>query len=177
MGRQFWDNLGTFVLALALGILVWIVALNEVNPIQEKAFAQPVPITLINTPPNVILTGNVPSRATVTIRAPQQVWLSLSAQQIQVSADLGGLGPGTHTVDLQAKVGADSARVTHIDPASITLTLEESESRACPVTVQPLGTLALGYEADPAQVTPAQVTLQGPASAVTAVSACLVRVS
>ena len=54
MGRRVWDTLGTLLVALVLAILVWIVALNEVNPIQEKTFGQSVPITLINTPPNDI---------------------------------------------------------------------------------------------------------------------------
>jgi YbbR domain-containing protein len=177
MGRRVWETLGTLAVALALAILVWVVALNEVNPIQEKTFAQPVPITLINTPPNMILTGNVANRATLTIRAPQQVWLTLSAQQIQVTADLGGLGPGTHSLDLQPKVDADSAEVTHIDPLSITVTLEQSAARVCPITVQSVGTLALGYEADAPQVTPPQVTLEGPASAVAAVSTCQAHIS
>src|SRR5689334_7608101 len=103
MGRRLWDTLGTLVVALALALLVWIVALNEVNPIQQRTFGQSVPITLINIPPNTLLTGNVNNRATVTIRAPQQVWLTLSAQQIQLTADLGGLGPGTYPVDVVGK--------------------------------------------------------------------------
>ena len=177
MARRRGETLGTLVVALALAILVWIIALNEVNPIQEKTFGQSVPITLINTPPNTILIGNVVNRATVTIRAPQQVWLTLSAQQIQLTADLGGLGPGTHSIDLLGKVNADSAEVTHTDPQSITVTLEQSETRICPVTLQPTGALALGYQADTPQMTPDQVTLEGPASAVSAVSVCQARVS
>ena len=177
MGRRVWDTLGTLVVALVLAILVWIVALNEVNPIQEKTFGQSVPITLINTPPNAILSGNLSNRATVTIRAPQQVWLTLSAQQIQLTADLGGLGPGTHSVDLIGKVNADSAEVTHTDPQSITVTLEQSATRICPINIQQVGALALGYEADAPQMTPGQVTLEGPASAVAAVSACQARIS
>lgn len=177
MARRIWDNLGTFLVALALAVLVWIIALNEVNPIQEKTFGQSVPISLINIPPNMILTGNAVNRATLTIRAPQQVWLTLSAPQIQVTADLGGLGPGTYSLKLQATVNADSAEVTNIDPPSVTVTLEKSESRVCPIAVQPIGTLALGYAADPPQLTPGQVTLQGPSSAVSAVSSCVVRIS
>jgi YbbR domain-containing protein len=177
MGRRIWDVLGTLAVSLVLAILVWVVALNEVNPIQEKTFPQSVPITLINTPPNTILTGNVTNRATVTVKAPQQVWLTLTAQQIQVVADLGGLLPGTHSVGLVGAVNADSAEVTHTDPQSITVTLEQSASRVCPVIVQPIGTLALGYAADAPQINPAQVTLQGPASAVSDVSFCQARIS
>ncbi len=93
------------------------------------------------------------------------------------TADLGGLGPGTYTVTVQVKVNADSAEVTNKDPAFITVTLEQSASRVCPVTVQSAGTLALGYEADVPQLTPSAVTLQGPASAVAAVNACQAKVS
>src|SRR5258706_5163941 len=118
MARRIWETMGTLVVALVLAVLVWVVALNEVNPIQEKVFPQLVPITLINTPPNTILTGNVSNRATVTIRAPQQVWLTLTAQQIQLVADLGSLAAGTHSVDLVGTVNAESAEITHIDPPS-----------------------------------------------------------
>src|SRR5215831_19437515 len=83
MGRRIWENLGTFLVALALAVLVWIVALNESNPIQQKAFGQTVPINLINTPPNTIVTNNGANRAVVSIRAPQQTWLTLAPQQIQ----------------------------------------------------------------------------------------------
>ena len=177
MGRRIWDNVGTFLVALVLAILVWVIALNEGNPLQEKTFSQPVAISLMNTPPNAILTGNVANRAQVTIRAPAQIWLTLAAAQIQVTADLGGLAPGTHSITLQAKVNADSARVTHIDPAAITVTLELAASRSCPVEAQPSGTPALGYLADQAQLTPSQVIVQGPASAVASVSNCVARIS
>jgi YbbR domain-containing protein len=80
-------------------------------------------------------------------------------------------------VDVVGKINADSAEVTHTDPQSITVTLEQSQTRVCPIVVQSVGTLALGYEADLPEVTPAQITLDGPASAVSAVSACQVRVS
>jgi YbbR domain-containing protein len=177
MRRRLWGNLGTFLVALALAILVWGIALNEQNPIVEKTYTQALPISLVNTPPNMILTGNGANRAQVTIRAPQQVWLTLSPQQIEVSADLGSLSPGIHTVPLQAKVNADSSRVTSIDPVSITVTLEQSQSRTCAIEVQPTGSLALGYAADQPELSPSQVTLQGPSSAVSAVSSCVVRIS
>lgn len=177
MARRLWDNLGTLLVALTLAVLVWIIALNEVNPIQDRTFGQSVAINLINTPPNMIITSNVTNRATLTIRAPQQTWQTLVAQQIQVTADLGGLGPGTYTVKLQAKVAADSAEVTSIDPDAITVSLEQGETRVCPITVQTVGTLALGYEADPPQLSPAQVTLQGPSSSVSAVDTCQAKIS
>ena len=177
MARRFWENLGTFLLALILAILVWIVALNEENPIEEKPFTQPVAITLLNMPSDMIVIGAVANRTFVTIKAPRLVWDKLTAQQIEVTADLGQLGPGTHLVPLQARVDAASSRVTALNPISITVVLERQEARACPVQLIQSGAPALGYEADQAQLVPGQVTLEGPASAVASVAACVARIS
>src|SRR5205085_11033806 len=122
------ENLGTFALALILAILVWIVALNEENPIQESAFPQQVTVALRNTPANMILISPaVPPQSRVTIRAPRQVWQLLTEQQISVVADLGQLGPGTHIITPTAIVNADSAKVVKLDPATITVVLEREE--------------------------------------------------
>lgn len=177
MAQRLWENLGTFLLALVLAVLVWIVALNQENPIEDHVFPQPVPITLLNTPVDMILTGAVAKTTQVTIRAPHLVWQTLSASQIHITADLGNLGPGTISVPLASTVDADSSRVISMDPPTITVTLERSQSRACPITVLPTGTPALGYAADVPQLSPTQVILQGPASAVSSVTSCVARIS
>src|SRR5258706_5716429 len=133
MARRVWENLGTFALALILAILVWIVALNEENPIEEAPFSQPVAIALRNTPANMILISPGATEASVTIRAPRQVWQTLTEQQISVAADLSQLGPGTHVITPTAIVTADNAKVVKIVPANITVVLEREETRACPV--------------------------------------------
>jgi YbbR domain-containing protein len=177
MIRRLWKNLGTFLLAMALALLVWIVALNQENPIEDRAFGQPVPITLLNTPADMILTGAVAKTTQVTIRAPRLVWQTLSAKQIRISADLGNLGPGAYTLRLESSVDADSSRVISMDPPSISVALERSQSRACPISVLPIGTPALGYAADQTQLSPSHVILQGPASAVSSVTSCVARIS
>jgi hypothetical protein len=89
MARRVWENLGTFLLALILATLVWVIALNEENPIVENTFTRPVAIALRNTPANMILIAPVTTEATVKIRAPRLVWQTLTEQQISVVADLG----------------------------------------------------------------------------------------
>jgi YbbR domain-containing protein len=177
MARRVWENLGTFVLAMILAILVWVVALNEENPIEEGIFSQSVAVRLRNAPTNMILIDPGASQATVTIRAPRQVWQTLTEQQISVVADLGQRGPGTYTVTLQAEVNADSSKVVSIDPPEITVVFEREETRACPVTLTRTGTAALGYEAAPAVLTPNQINIEGPASTVARVADCVARVT
>lgn len=178
VARRLWENLGTLVLALIVAGMVWVVALDEENPLEENTFSQPLPILLANLPDNMILINPTAATSTeITLRAPRLIWQSLSLSQFQVVADLANLGSGTHEVPLQAQVEADSTRIVRLEPAAITVTLEELISRDCPITVQQVGTLALGYEDEPPQLSTDHVTLSGPASAVEAVTTCVVRVS
>ena len=45
MARRMWENLGTFVLALFLAALVWIVASNEENPLETAPSPSRCPST------------------------------------------------------------------------------------------------------------------------------------
>ena len=178
MARRLWENLGTLILALIVAGMVWVVALDEENPLEENTFSQPLPILLANLPDNMILLNPVAAVSSdITLRAPRLVWQTLSLSQFHVVADLANLGPGTHEVALQAQVDADSTRIIRLEPAAITVTLEELLSRECPITVEQRGTLALGYAAATPQLSANHVTVSGPASAVESVTACLVRVS
>ena len=178
MARRFWENLGTFALAVIVAAMVWVIALDEENPLEENTFSQPVPVQLLNLPSNMILLAPTTGSTTeIKLKAPRLVWQNLTLSQVRVIADLSALGPGTHDVPLQATVDADSTRIVELNPNTITVTLEELISRPCPVTVEERGTLALGYAAGEPQLSADQVTLTGPASAVEAVTACVVRVS
>jgi YbbR domain-containing protein len=178
VARRFWENVGTFVLALIVAGMVWFVALDEENPLERNTFSQPLPIQLINLPNNMILLSPAaPGTAEVTLSAPREVWQSLSASQFKVVADLAGLGPGTHAVPLQVTLEADSTRIVSFEPAAITVTLEELISRDCPIVVEQTGTPALGYAAGPPQLSTSSATVTGPTSAVDAVDRCVVRLS
>jgi YbbR domain-containing protein len=180
MARRIWENLGTFVLALILAVLVWIVALDEENPLEERAFDQLVPVELVNLPPDMLLVSPGTARTRVFLRAPRLVWQQLTLNDITVTADLSGRGPGTHedvTLVATLNEGLDSTKVIRLDPDTITVVLEGQGSRACPIEVQQTGIPALGYAADPPQLGTETVLLEGPAPAVDSVAACVVRVS
>ncbi|MCC6191269.1 MAG: hypothetical protein IT318_19785 [Anaerolineales bacterium] len=180
MARRLWENLGTFLLAVILALLVWVVALNEENPLETRDFAQQVPVELVNLPPNMILVSPGTARTRVTLIAPRLVWQELSLADIQVTADLGGLDPGTHPdVPLNVTINPerDSVRLVRLNPDTITVTLEGLESRSCPVEVQQSGTPAVGYEAGVPRLGDQTVILEGPVPAVESVVACVVRYS
>jgi YbbR domain-containing protein len=177
MARRLWDNLGTLLLALILGILVWVVALNEENPVETRPLSQTVVVDLVGKPDDMIILGSVISRTQVTVRAPRLVWERLSPRDVRVVADLAGLPPGTHTVPLQAEISADNARIEGLDPGAVTLTLERSDTREVPVEVEVTGVPAPGYEAGATRLGAEFATVSGPASAVASVADLSARVS
>jgi YbbR domain-containing protein len=170
MARWLWDNLRTFGFALLLAILVWVVAVNEENPIEERVFPQLVPVKLLNLGPDLMIMGNPSLLTSVTIRAPQLVLDTLTLGDIHVTADLKEVTAGTYSVPLVATLDLTSAHLTHVDPGSLTLTIEKRATRELPVRLEQNGDLARGYEAGAVTLVPYTTTLSGPASLVDSVS-------
>ncbi len=176
MLRALWNNVGTLILAFLLAVLVWVVAVNEENPIEERTLTQGVPVEIVRSE-DMILMDTSASRVQVTLRAPRQSWSRLSAQQVHVTANVEGLEPGTWPVALAARVDLDGARVVDIQPAEITVTIERSDTRQVPVEVEITGEPAAGYEAEQPVLEPESVTVSGPAPAVARVSRVEARLS
>ena len=170
MARWLWDNLRSFGLSLLLAILVWAVAVNEQNPIEERVFPQLVPVRVLNLGSDLMIMGNPSLVTSVTIRAPKLVLDTLTLGDIQVTADLKQVRAGTYAVPLAATLDLPTARLTHVDPSALTLTIEERATRELPVRLEQNGDVARGYEAGVASLVPYTTTLSGPASLVDSVS-------
>ncbi len=176
MLRRIWDNTGTLLLAFLLAALVWIVAVNEENPVEGRVLSA-VPIELVGKPDDMMIIGSVISSTQVSVTAPRLTLAELTARQVRVSADISSLGPGTHSVRLVADVPEGSVRSVTIDPEEITITLERSAVREMPVDVTLLGEPAAGYESEPPTLSADTVTVSGPSSAVGRVASIMARLS
>ncbi|MBN1311331.1 MAG: hypothetical protein JXB30_07915 [Anaerolineae bacterium] len=161
-------NLTSFVLSLLLGVTVWIVASQEQNPVEEKEFQSPVPISVEGLGSGLLITNDYPKNTTLRLRAQHNTWLSLSKEDIQVTADLTGLGPGTHHVPLDIDI-AERTRLVFTNPSSIQVDIEEERQREMPIHVN-LTEPATGYAAETPIIDPPRVIIQGPRSAVDLVS-------
>ncbi len=177
MGRWFWENVGTLLLALLLALLVWVVAVNEENPTEERTFGELVAVELMNTPANLIRVGPVATETLVTIRAPRSTWEELTAEQIHLSANLAGQTPGTHDIAVDWRLDQPTALVVKLTPAFIRVTLESRATRELPISVEASGEVAQGYEASAPRPSIARVAITGPASAVDRVSQIIASIS
>src|SRR6266498_4843997 len=79
--RLFARNLRTFLLALVLGISVWVSAVSAADPNEVRAFPHPIPLEVIGQDPSLILINDIPSTVEVSLRAPRSVWESLITKE------------------------------------------------------------------------------------------------
>jgi len=166
MRRWLWDNFESLLFAVLLALSIWMAGVSAADPIEERVFPGAIPITYDGPADGLVVVGDKPEEARLTVRAPISVWERLTSAELQVVADLTTLQGGGHTVVLQPSVGATGARITSVDPPQINLTIEQASEVAVPVRVQVSGEPAAGYRAETPTVEPTEVTVVGPASVV-----------
>lgn len=177
MIRWFIRNISTLILSLALAVTIWIVALNEEDPFEEKVFPESLPVTIANLPEGMVLVGGPLPAVDVSIRAPQSVWASLAPDQLRVTVDLSGVESGPVSLPLTATVDNRDARVIAITPAQVQVVVETIVNRSVPVRLEITGQPATSYQADEGRVTPNQASVSGPASAADSVSELVARIN
>ncbi len=160
--RRIFENLSLFGLALVLALIVWMTAANEENPIEERVFPRPITVTLIDLPPDMVLANPTATEATITIRAPAQIWATMASNQLEVSADLSSLSSGWHIVPLQTRVLAPDAEVIAVEPSEISIELERIVASSVPVVLSLRGEPAVGYAADSPVLSTSSVSVTGP---------------
>ncbi len=174
--RWLWENKGSFLISLILAFTVWVAAVTAEDPTVERTFEQPIPIQYIAPRTGLVVVGDPPKSAHITLRAPQSVWAQLTAEDLHLQVDLSRLEPGAYTIPLQPTVDRKPTRITQIDPQSVRITIEPLISKEVPVQVQIIGEPALGFDASAPEFELTQVTVSGPESRVMPVRQALAQV-
>lgn len=158
------NNLLWLLASFLLAFFVWVVATSAADPIDERRFAQLIPIQM-EPDEGLVITNNPRESARVTIRAQDSVFSLLTPEDIVVRADLEGLGPGTHTVELEAEV-ARRAVVSDTQPRQVTVELEEIQSQQIDVIAEITESPPTGFEYNDPVFSETQVLARGAASQV-----------
>jgi YbbR domain-containing protein len=167
--RWFWDNKGTLLLAFILALTVWVAVVSADDPTLEKPMDEFIPINYTEPREGLQLVGQLPQVARLTIRAPESVWEDVSSETIQVNIDLSSLEAGTYVITLEPVHQLRPLRITKIEPATITVTLDPILTKEIPIVVNVVGSPALGYDAQEAVFSPSEAAVVGPASVVSQV--------
>ena len=165
--RWLRDNTGSIVLSLLVGLTIWVIVNQEQNPVREDDFHPDVKIAVTGLKNGLIITNSYPTTTRLHLRAQQDTWSRLTADQFTVTADLSGMGPGTYDVPIDVAIAQHTrASVISENPSTLHLVIEEIKTRELPIQAHIDGQLAIGWTAGEAEVTPARVEATGPRSAV-----------
>jgi YbbR domain-containing protein len=166
--RLLAKNVRTFLLALILGVSVWVSAVSAADPNEVRAYPEPIPLEVIGQDPSLIITSEIPPTVEVSLRAPRSVWESLIARDNSVRAimDLTGLSAGEHTRDVQIMVDMRPYQIVVKNPASVSVVLESVETRTFPLSLSLTGQPAAGYQVGEATMDSTEITVSGPESLV-----------
>lgn len=176
INRTLLDNIIWFAGSLVLAFFVWVIATLQSDPIQQKPYSS---VTVRLTPDTgLLVTSPVQANrlARVVIRAPRSVLDLLTKEEIEIWADLTGLGTGEHVVELQYRLLRQQASIVDISPSRMRVTLEEAAQRQIPLRASVTGEPPLGYTYDSPtfDVNLNQVLVSGAASKVNEVVAAQV---
>jgi len=171
------SNVALMVLALALAVLAWVVAVEGEDPTLEERYPQAIPVVPSGLPAGMVIVGEFDEYVQVTVRAPESIWRALALDDFTATVDLTNLELGVHEVPIQVELNKHPARRVLVEPKYVTLELESRMERSVPVRVQIEGEPALGYIRRATSVDTRQVMVSGPASFVTRVFTASTQVS
>lgn len=157
------------LLALVLAVLVWFVAANEQDQFIEQRLPQPISVRFASLGEGLMNMGPQSVQTTVTLRGPQSLLNTIDPATIDVVADLTGLGPGEHDVELQYNPPTPLSLVS-LSPQVARVRLEAVETRVIDIQLQQSGEPSTGFEAGTTQLSVITGTVTGPTSLVDRVS-------
>ena len=168
LARQFPILITAFLLALA----VWVIAVNASDPSEQKTYPSTVSVEVVGQAADLVLTSQLPSSVSLTLRAPTSIWTSLIDEKAPVRGvvDLSGLGEGEHTVPVQIEIGVRPVEVVSYNPRSVDITLEPLASAQFDITVVNNGGPAIGYQAGSPTLDQVKATVSGAVSLVNRVT-------
>ena len=170
-------NLDSLLLAFFLAIIVWIIAVQQEDPIVVADLPDPVPVSYVNLSSGLTILGDPVDKVRLRVRAQRSVVTSLSADSFQAQVDLSGLGPDVHTLPIRV-TGPRDVQVVAVDPPRAVVHIERLLEKTVPVKVDIMDLPPLGYRVrrDAIVTEPVTVTVRGPESQVKKVVAAVAEV-
>jgi len=162
--RNWLANLGSVLLSLILACIVWVLAVQQDNPVDW--YSQPIPLTRTGLSQDLSILGDLKDQVRVQIRAPKLLWPDLQPRDFTATIDLSHLEPGTYDQHPQVTTQDPQVQVLRVEPDVIRVRLEKSKQRLMPVRINVLDTPAFGYDWNSPVVTPTMVMVSGSATAV-----------
>lgn len=166
MSGFFLRNLGTKILALAIGLLVWFFLSGQRRErTSERSYR--IPLSVINIPPRTLISSALPPGVDVRVRGPFTALRQLEPEQLEAVIDLRNARTGEHVYRLSAEDINVPSEVEVIDlaPQQVPVSLDRIAEKILPVLPDLTGAPAAGQQVVDVHVEPRVARVVGPASA------------
>ena len=165
--RQMLSRLSTILLSVTLGVIVWLIAVNQENPLVTGEYAETITLQA-----HGLAEGLQPVQplsdtiVRLTLRAPKNIWTQLNGGDLHAWLDVTGLKAGLYTLPIQTDSRLPEVFVTDLQPREVSLQLDPVITQEIAVRAEVMDSVAFGYDWQTPIMTPSTITVRGPASQV-----------
>lgn len=171
-------NVPLKVAAIAVALVAWLVS-AQAAPEVTGTFEGKVPVERMNLPAGYVLRGTLGDVA-VTYRGVPDAVRELSVSSFKADVDLAAYDLARvgelQELPVRVSVAVDGVRVLEVHPAIVAARLVPVESKTLGVQLRFDNEPPAGYEATAPSLSPAEVTVRGPADALREVAAVVAHV-
>lgn len=180
MKKLLTNNVGYKLLSFAVAILLWIIVVNNENPMITRSFSN-IPVVVTN---EEIVTnkGNtyqiLEDMVSVTITAQRSVMSELNASKIKAIADMTNLDPYSGTlIPIDVSVPGYQVSSAEANPRNIQVKIEMESTKTFPIVAKSNGTPRDGYVVGELSVEPKEIEISGPESLVDSIAQVVAEVN
>jgi hypothetical protein len=146
--------------SFALGILIWFLVVGA----DQMAMTLTVPIEFLNLPKNLVIYNQYQKEVNVTLSGPRSIMQELRNRTLSLPVDLAGSKPDTMVLntDSLSLPLPGGVSVLRMQPASITLSIDQLVQKEIPIAAQTEGKVAPGYALQEIALSPDRIQVSGP---------------
>ena len=147
----------TAILALLLAVTVWIVAMMQKDPTEERRFTNTVTVEVRGLGEGLVMTNVLPETVSILMRAPVSTWATILNQRIGATAviDVTDLEAGEHIVPIKIELPVAPIQITSYVPLTAKVVLEKYETRTYDIVVSEVGIIPAAFKAEDPVLEPA----------------------
>lgn len=180
MKKRLTNNLALKLAALAFAFLLWLIVVNEIDPVERRTYSNVV-VTMLHDELILnkgntyrIVNGNT---ATVTVTAKRSILEKITPEAIRATADIKDIQLSSF-VPIEVAIGGFEGeyRSATAFPNNVEIKIESSKSTKFPINVETIGTLQDGYVLGNLVAQPETVQISGPKSLIGRIEKVVARV-
>jgi len=153
-------NLLLKIVSLSLGVLLWYFVVGE----DRVDMTIQVPIEVLNLPENLVISNQYKKELEVSVRGPRSAIQELRNKNISRPIDLSKASPGTIVIKNENNSIPLPRGITvlRLQPANITLSIDELVQKQIPINPITEGEVSPGYVLQQIALDPDQIIVSGP---------------